>query len=67
MTSRELLRLLDKEGTLSIPTSSGDTLTIGVRILDARENFGRVDVLVEPITGEGQAWYSADNVKLRGK
>ena len=61
MTSRELLRLLDKEGTLSL-----GEFTIPVRILDARENFGRVDVLVEPITGEGQAWYSADNVKIGG-
>ena len=61
MTSRELVRLLDKEGTLSL-----GGFTIPVRILDARENFGRVDVLVEPITGEGQAWYSADNVKLGG-
>lgn len=32
------------------------SLSVAVRVLDARSNFGRVDVLVTPIAGSGERW-----------
>jgi len=37
-----------------------------IRILGVRQSFGRLDVLVTPLDGEGEAWVSADRVKVRG-
>ena len=63
MTAREIADLLDKTATLST-----EGLSVPVRIVDARENFGRMDVLVTPEGGSGQAWVSAERVKVgRGK
>lgn len=42
MTAREILELMDKDATLE--TSEG--LRFPVTIIDARENFGRIDVEV---------------------
>ena len=63
MTTREIAELLDKAATLE----STEGLQVAVKILDARENFGRIDVLVTPEAGSGQAWVSAPRVKVRGK
>lgn len=35
-----------------------------VRILDARRVYGRVDVLISPINGQGEKWVQADTVTL---
>ena len=35
-----------------------------VRITDVRLAFGRVDLLVTPVDGEGSAWVSLTNVRL---
>ena len=73
MTAREIADLLDKQATLEVIGSvRGETgrgvLLVPVRIVDARENFGRMDVLVTPEGGSGQAWVSAERVKIgRGK
>lgn len=73
MTAREIADLLDKQATLSVYTTAGrgtepgpNRLEIPVQILNARENFGRIDVLVTPEGGSGQAWVSAERVKVRG-
>jgi len=62
MTTREIAELLDKAATLET-----DGLSVSVKIIDARENFGRIDVCVTPEAGSGQAWVSADRVKVRGR
>lgn len=36
---------------------------VAVRVLDARSNFGRVDVLVTPITGNGERWIDLERVQ----
>lgn len=36
---------------------------INVTIEDVRENFGRVDFQVKPVSGYGLDWVSADRVK----
>lgn len=71
MTHTEIARLLDKVGTLEVPAGQGATppnwLTIKVRIVDGRTAYGRQDVLVTPVDGSGEAWVSADRVKIGGK
>jgi hypothetical protein len=37
-------------------------LRFTVRVVDARQRFGRTDVLVTPLAGDGQAWKSLDSV-----
>ena len=66
MTARELADLIDKQATLAVPAESKGTavLEVAVQILDAREHFGRIDVLVTPVQGAGQAWVSAERVKV---
>lgn len=50
--------------TLSIPMKDGNTLEIPVKVLEEREVFGRYEVQVTPVSGSGQAWVSADRVKV---
>jgi hypothetical protein len=38
-------------------------LRVLVRVLDAREVFGRTDYLVQPECGRGTAWVSADRLE----
>ena len=40
-------------------------LKIEVRIVDARSNFGRIDVLVTPKSGSGEAWVQLDSLEPR--
>ena len=69
MTASELQELVGMAGTLEISTTQGTDarLIIGVKVLDAREAWGRTDLLVTPEAGQGQAWVSADRVKVRGR
>ena len=60
MTAKELIDLIDKKATLTM-----DGLEVAVKITNARENFGRIDVCVTPEAGNGEAWVSADRVKVR--
>lgn len=66
MTATERANLIGRRGTMTYEHSSGD-LEFPVNILDAREAYGRLDVLVTPAEGSGQAWVSADRVKVRGR
>jgi hypothetical protein len=56
----KLAQHIGKEGTLT--THEG--LVIRVKILDVRQAYGRDDVLVSPVRGSGEAWVSADRLKL---
>jgi hypothetical protein len=54
----EVAKLIGKERTFK--TAEG--LSIRVRVLDARQSYGRTELLVEPVTGSGQAWVTAKRV-----
>jgi len=54
-------RYLGEIGTLS--TEKGQ-LAIRVSIKDVRSAFGRYDFLVEPVSGAGEAWVSAQKVQF---
>ena len=38
-------------------------LTIGVRIKDARVRFGHIDLLVQPLEGEGEVWVEKHRIR----
>lgn len=40
-------------------------ITVAVRVVDAREIYGRVDLLIEPVYGNGRAWVNSTRVELR--
>jgi hypothetical protein len=39
-------------------------LHIHVRIMDLRPGFGRVDALVEPVSGQGSSWINVNRLTL---
>lgn len=55
---REAVALIGKRGTLT--TREG--LEIPVRVLEARQVYARIEVLVKPIHGAGEAWIRADRL-----
>ncbi len=56
---RDLAALVSKRVTLT--TREG--LQISVKVVDARYAYGRMEVLEEPVHGEGQAWVRIDRIK----
>ncbi len=62
MTANELGENVGREGTWTTPIAS---IKIRVKILDARQIFGRLELKVTPLGGTGEAW--AQNVILDPK
>lgn len=56
----KIAAMVGKEATLT----TGEGLKIPVRVLDARQSYGRTEVLVEPVRGTGKAWVTAKRVRL---
>ena len=63
MTNAELAEFVGKEGILVHIAHLG----ILVRSLDAREVYGRLDILVEPVAGTGEAWVSESRIAWHAK
>ena len=59
---REIAELLDKQASIELLPG----VTFRVTIKDGRAAYGRLDVLVTPEAGEGEAWVSADRVRVKG-
>lgn len=59
MTNAELAAFVGREGLI---TFDGGKLTIEVHSKDAREVYGRLDILVEPVAGTGQAWVAESRI-----
>lgn len=60
MSAKQLGQAIGQTGTLKVELS----LSVPVKVLDAREVFSRVDYYVTPIGGEGFRWVSAERVEL---
>jgi len=58
-TQNDLNEYIGKTGTYE---TGG--LVVNVKILDARNTFGRVDLLITPVSGLGQKWTMAAKVKM---
>lgn len=66
MSAAELARFIGKEGKARLVAShaSSGVLKVPVKVKDARSMFGRVDLLVTPVGGEGEVWMDAAGVTL---
>ena len=65
MTASELAKLVGMTATVPVRRGMMGTVEIEVRIIDARDSYGRTDLLIRPVAGDGEAWVSADRVKVR--
>ncbi len=62
MTATELARYVGTNGVAMITLKSG-TLSIAVRVKDARQHFGRIELQVTPTGGLGQVWITVKNYR----
>lgn len=60
-TASELAKLIGKHGLLHVTRPQ---LSFRVEVLDARQQFGRIDLQVKPEDGEGTAWVQKATVTL---
>jgi hypothetical protein len=64
MTAVQMLQeVTDKTNGTGKGKVSMDGMWVNVKVIDARKVFGRVDVLVTPISGEGQSWIQLDRLQ----
>lgn len=61
MTAKELNDYIGREGLWLSPLG----LKIPVKILDARSAYGRFELKVTPLFGDGEAWARACNVIIK--
>lgn len=47
-------------GTVRVRASRNSEFEVGVFVMEERQNFGRTDLLVRPINGDGEAWVSEE-------
>jgi hypothetical protein len=58
-TANELAANVGREGLWSTPIAN---IQVRVKVIDARQIFGRVELKVTPLAGSGEAW--AQNVAI---
>lgn len=66
MSAAELARFIGKKGLARLVASHAVSGVVKVPVIvkDARSMFGRVDLLVTPVGGEGEVWMDAAGVTL---
>ena len=66
MTAGELAGYVGRTGEMFILDRSGAMITmrVPVTVKDARQAFGRTDLLVSPVGGTGESWVSIERVRL---
>jgi len=42
-------------------------MTFTIKVIDARQSFGRLDLCVEPLNGEGSRWMESRKVELKSE
>jgi hypothetical protein len=63
MSAQELIKLVGhKTGNKDTALLNCDGLNVQVKLLDVKQVFGRVDVLVTPVNGNGQKWIQVDRL-----
>jgi hypothetical protein len=40
---------------------------VAIKVLDVRSSFGRIDVLVTPVSGSGSTWVSINRVNFQAE
>ena len=64
MTGLQLSKYMGQHGSILIGHGS---ITIPVVVRDARKSYGRVDLLLSPRDGQGEAWVDVLRVNLKGR
>lgn len=59
MTSKDLTQYIGQK----LEWQASTKVTVSVKILDARETFGRTDLLITPVSGQGEQWVSSESCK----
>jgi len=72
MTTTNIVRkpsgVIDFDAYKGLEGSIGLTgMTFTVKVIDARQSFGRLDLCVEPLHGEGSRWMEYRKVELKSK
>lgn len=68
MSAAELQKLIGRKAVYTFAPNfrtPAIALHVDVKIVDAREAFGRVDVQVKPLKGCGAVWVQLDSVKVK--
>jgi len=60
MNASELNKYIGREGRYTLVAP----LYFDVKVTDVKTSYGRVRVLVEPISGSGEAWVDLSSVQL---
>lgn len=64
MTLRELASMINE--VLPVRLSIGkDALSVECRILDIKQSYGNVRVLIEPVRGSGSVWVDISRLQAR--
>lgn len=58
MTYSELKQMIGQQFIVTF-----EHVQVNCTVLDGRSSFGRTDILVTPISGNGQQWVSLDRIK----
>jgi hypothetical protein len=64
MTVKDIAEAVGKECSVTVAVGSA-YLVIRATVADARLSYGRLDYLIKPEAGEGEAWVSAERVKVQ--
>lgn len=72
MTTTKIVRkpsgVIDFDAYKGLEGSIGITgMTFTVKVIDARQSFGRLDLCVEPLHGEGSRWMEYRKVELKSE
>jgi hypothetical protein len=72
MTTTNIVRkpsgVIDFDAYKGLEGSIGITgMTFTVKVIDARQSFGRLDLCVEPLHGEGSRWMEYRKVELKSE
>ncbi len=60
MTAAEMARVIGEKCTVRC-----EGFAIGMKVIDVKQAYGRLRVLVEPLNGTGQQWVDTDRVIAR--
>jgi len=61
MTAKDMANMI---GCTGYWTPSGTTLEVPIVVSDARQRWGRTDLLISPCGGEGTQWVARDSLRL---
>lgn len=62
MTAHEQKKAIEDRTVNGVGFVQFDKMRIKVKVLDARKSFGRDDVLITPVAGDGEQWVDLTRV-----